>query len=118
MKKMIFILVVLALAAFPAPVFADGGITNNPNSFEVDIYCAGETIHAKIPNFYGVTPGFTDDGRVAHAITHKIDFEPDGSWDVEVILSKGKAFDTVFCTWTWENDPYLHGMDIWFSSTK
>jgi len=118
MKKIMLVLVVLVLAAFPVTVFADDGVTNNPNHFEVNLDCDGTTYHATIPNFYGVTPGFTDDGWVVHTVTHKIDFEQDGTWDVEFILSHGKKFDTVFCTWTWDKDEYLHGMDVWFSSDK
>ena len=118
MKKIVFVLVLLALAAIPVTVYAGDGITNNPNHFEVDLDCEGKIIHATIPNYYGVTPGFTDDGRVVHTVTHKIDFEQDGIWDVTYILSHGRNFDTVFCTWTWDNDEFLHGMDIWFSSVK
>lgn len=119
MKKMMFILAVLALAGFPSPVFADGGITNNPNYFEIELNCSGQPpIHVTVPNSYGMTPGFTDDGRVTHPVTFKIDYDWNGTWDIDIMLSHGKAFDTVFCTWTWDRDSYLYGMDIWFSSTK
>ena len=118
MKKIMFVLVVLTLIAFPVTVFADDGITNNPNHFELDMYCQDSIIHAVVPNYYGLTPGFTDDGRIVHPVTHLIDYEQDGTWDVEFMLSHGKKFDTVFCTWTWDNDEYLHGMDVWFSSDK
>lgn len=115
MKKIMFVLVALMLAAVPVTVYADGGITNNPNHFELNMNCDGEMILVTIPNAFGMTPGFTDDGRIAHPRTHKIDFEQDGEWDVEFLLSQGKGFDTVLCTWTWENDPYLHGMDVQFT---
>ncbi len=115
MKKIMLILVVFTLVAFPVTVYAENGVPNNPNHFEIDMNCGGEIVHATVPNSFGLTPGFTDDGRVAHPVTHKLDTDLDGDWDIEIVLSKGKSFDTVLCTWMWDNDPYLHGMDIWFS---
>ncbi len=114
MKKIMLVLVALLLAAFPATVYAGD---NNPNSFELELHCGGEIIHADIPTITS-NGGHTDDGRIGHVRSHKIDFEPDGIWDIEIVFAQGQGFDTVFCTWTWDRDPYLHGMDIQFSPTK
>ena len=123
MKKIMLVLVALMLMAFPVTVYAEGGIDNNPNHFELDMNCGGEMIHVTIPSGAGeLSGGRTDDGIVGHPRTHKIDLNYaengnvfDGTWEYEFVLSKGKGFDTVFCTWTWDRDPYLHGMDIQFS---
>lgn len=115
MKKIMLVLVALMLAAFPVTVFAGGGITNNPNHLELSLDCGGEMIRVTIPSSLGMTPGLTDDGRIAHPRTHKIDFEKNGTWDVTYVLSPGQGFDTILCTWTWPYDNYLHGMDVQFS---
>jgi hypothetical protein len=114
MKKIMFLLFALLLAAFPATAYADGGINKNPNSFEVDAYCGEQIIHMTVPTSYGFTPGLTDDNRVAHPRTYKEDWNGDGVWEVNLVLSQGRGFNTIFCTWTWDRDSYLHGMDIQF----
>ena len=114
MKKVIFVLVILALAAFPVTVYAGGGITNNPNHFELDMNCEGLLIHATIPGLMS-NGGHMDNGKIGHIRTHYIDFGDGfqlvGHWG-------GRGNKTIWCTWTWENDPYLHGMDIQFSPAK
>ncbi len=124
MKKIMFVLAILILAAFPATVYANDGIDNNPNHFGLDMNCGGEMIHVTIPSGAGNSSGGrTDDGIVGHPRTHKIDLNYaengntfDGTWELEFELSQGQGYDTVFCTWTWEYDEYqsLHGMDIQF----
>ena len=114
MKKVIFVLVSLALAAFPVTVYAGGGITNNPNHFDLDMNCEGLLIHATIPGLMS-NGGHMDNGKIGHIRTHYIDFGDGfqlvGHWG-------GRGNKTIWCTWTWENDPYLHGMDIQFSPAK
>jgi hypothetical protein len=128
MKKIVFVLVALALAAFPVTVYAGDGVLNNPNNFELDMNCEGEMIHVIIPSGAGESSGGrTEDGMIGHPRTHKIDLNYaengnvfDGSWEYEFILAKGNGFDTVWCTWTWAYDgyQYLHGMDIQFVPAK
>ena len=119
MKKIVFVLVALILMAFPVTVYAGDGILNNPNHFELDMNCGGEMIHVIIPSGAGESSGGrTEDGMIGHPRTHKIDFEGDGIWDVEFVLANGKGFDTVWCTWTFGDDPAIHGMDIQFVPAK
>ncbi len=113
MKKIVFVLVALVLMAFPVTVYAGD---NNPNSFELALHCGGDVIHATIPTITS-SGGHTDDGRIGHPRTHYIDFGDGlgfqlvGSWG-------GKGNQTVWCTWTWDNDPFVHGMDIQFVPAK
>ncbi len=119
MKKIVFVLVALALMAFPATVYAGDGVLNNPNHFELDMNCEGKMIHVIIPSGAGESSGGrTEDGIIGHPRTHKIDFEGDGTWDLEFVLAQGKGFDTVWCTWSFSGDQVIHGMDIQFVPAK
>ncbi len=116
MKKIVFALVILMLAAFPIKVFADGGITNNPNSFELDMDCDGETVQVTIPVITS-NGAKVSGGGIANAFTHYIDFNFNGVFEGDELVATilhGQGVKTTFCTWTWNNDPFLHGMDIQF----
>ena len=116
MKRMTLVLCVLMLAAFVGTANADVG--NNPNSFELDMNCSGETVHITVPvKMAGA--GQVSDGRIGISHSHYIDFNDDGRFeDDELVFANGKAHQMTFCTWTWGNDPYLHGMDIQFVAPK
>lgn len=115
MKKMTLVLVVLLLAAFPAGASADMG--DNPHSFEVDMNCEGLTVHVTVPVIASLAARVEGDG-IATPFTHYIDFNGDGLFTPnELVFSilNGKGIRTTFCTWRWNADPYLHGMDVKFS---
>jgi hypothetical protein len=114
MKKMRFVLVVLLLAAIP--VMASAGVDNNPNSFELDMNCEGQIVHVTVPVING-EGGKVSDGRIAVSRTHYIDFDFDGVFEEDELVVwrlQGQGIRTTFCTWTWDNDPFVHGMDIQF----
>jgi hypothetical protein len=114
MKKILWVLVILLIAMLPtAPAYAGG---NNPNSFELDMNCSGEIVHIAIPVLTS-SAGLTDDGRIGHPRTHYIDFN-DGNGFQLIGFWGGRGNQTVWCTWIWDNDPFLHGMDIQFSPAK
>ena len=116
MKKIMFILVVLALTAFPTIAYAGDGIQNNPNHFELDMNCDGEYVHVTIPTISS-SGGRTEYGVIGHPRTHYIDFG-DGNGFQLVGSWGGRGNQTVWCTWTWDRDPFVHGMDIQFSPAK
>jgi hypothetical protein len=109
-----WVLVVLMIAMFPTTsTFA---ADNNPNSFELDMNCGGEIVHIAIPVITG-NGAHTDDGRIGHVRTHYIDFNDGNGFQLMESLG-GRGNQTVWCTWTWDNDPFLHGMDIQFSPAR
>jgi hypothetical protein len=113
MKRMILVLAVLMLAVFPTTAYAGG---NNPNSFELDMNCSGEIVHITVPVITS-NGAKVSGGGIANAFTHYIDFNSDGVFaDDELVATilHGRGVKTTFCTWTWDNDPFLHGMDIQF----
>jgi hypothetical protein len=115
MKKMTLLLVVLLLAAFSIGASADMG--DNPHSFEVDMNCNGNIVHVTVPVITSLAARVEGDG-IATPFTHYIDFNDDGVFTPDELvfsLLKGKGIRTTFCTWRWDNDPFLHGMDIKFS---
>ena len=116
MKRIALVLGLLLLVALTSTVDAEG-IENNPNSFELDMNCEGEIIHVIIPGIMA-NAGRDAEMMIGHVRTHLIDFEQDGIWDLSFTFAKGKGFDTVFCTWTWDKDNFLHGMDMHFVNDK
>jgi hypothetical protein len=115
MKKATLALVVLLLAALASTAAADVG--NNPNHFELVMYCEGEPVFITVPGFTS-NGAHVSDGRIAHARTHYIDFDEDGELEegeLVVTVGRGRGIQTTWCTWTWDDDPFLHGMDIQFS---
>ena len=115
MKKRTLLLVVLLLAAFPPGAAA--GVGNNPNSFEIEMNCAGQVIHVTVPALMS-GGGHVEGGGIATPFTHYIDFNDDGVFEQDELVGfilKGKGVMTTFCTWRWDNDPFQHGMDIKFS---
>lgn len=113
MKRMILVLVLLMLTVFPTTALAGG---NNPNSFELDMDCGGELFHVTIPVLYA-NAGMISGGGIAQAFTHYIDFNFNGVFEADELVATilhGKGVKTTFCTWTWGNDPFVHGMDVQF----
>jgi len=113
MKKVAFALVVLMLVALTGTAAADP--SNSPNSFELDMNCEGQTIHVLIVSLMGAAR--VEGGGVALARTHYIDFNGDGLFaedELVGVAGRGQGVETTWCTWTWGNDPFLHGMDIQF----
>ena len=113
MKRIMVVFVVLILAVFPTSVFAGG---NNPNSFELDMDCGDKKIHITIP---AITSNGAKvfGGGIANAFTHYIDFNLSDTFEDDELVATilhGQGVKTTFCTWKWDNDPYLHGMDIQF----
>lgn len=119
MKKIMLVLVVLALTAFPVTAFADDGVINNPNHFELDINCGGAVMHAYVPTIMS-NGGHVADGRTVHIRTHYIDFDFDNMFEQDELVGSwgGRGNQTVWCTWTWDNDPFVHGMDVQFSPAE
>jgi hypothetical protein len=113
MKKTLLVLVVLMIAMLPTQVYA---VDKNPNSFELDMNCGGEIVHITVPALMS-NAGLTDDGRIGHARTHYIDFN-DGNGFQLIGSWGGRGNQTVWCTWTWDNDPFVHGMDMQFSPAE
>ena len=114
MKKATFALVVLMLAALSGT--ANAGVGNNPNSFELDMLCGDQVVHVTVPDIHGEGAKVAG-GGIAISRTHYIDFNfNDVFEDDELVASRlnGRGIQTTFCTWTWDNDPFLHGMDIQF----
>jgi hypothetical protein len=114
MKKRTFVLVLLMLAAFS--VTASAGVENNPHSFEIDMSCGGQIVHTVVPVING-EGGKTSDGRIAVSRSHYIDFNFDGDFSPDELVGwrlNGKGIQTTWCTWTWDNDPFVHGMDVQF----
>lgn len=104
-----------------ATAYADGGVTNNPNHFELEMNCGDTTVLITVPMIMS-NGGQVDDGRIAHIRTHYIDFG-DGNGPQLVGSWGGRGNQTVWCTWIWPEespyyDPLLHGMDIQFSPAK
>lgn len=117
MKKATLALVVLLLAALASTAAADVG--SNPSSFELVMDCEGGPVYITVPGLMS-NGAHVSDGRIAHARTHYIDFDGDGELEEEegelvVIVGRGQGVQTIWCTWTWDDDPFLHGMDIQFS---
>lgn len=122
MKKITFALVILMLVAFPATAYADGGTTNNPHSFELDMDCEGQTVTVTVPIRHSAA-GKVLGGGIAIVHSFYIDFDDDGVFETpdELMWSHlGQGIQTTWCTWRWQDpeypyyDPYLHGMDIQF----
>jgi len=114
MKKVAFALVVLMLVALAATAAADSG--DNPNSFELDMNCEGETVHVTLPSVHACG-GHVEGGGVACPMTHYIDFDFDGLFEADELIGavpRNGGPQTTWCTWTWGNDPFTHGMDIQF----
>jgi hypothetical protein len=120
MKKVIFALIVIVLFAFPGLANADVG--SNPNNFELALHCGGEVIHVTIPNLASNGGRSTDaiEKVVGHVRSHYLDFNGDGefTFDERVHFVNGLGYQTTWCTFTWDNDPFLHGMDIQFVPPK
>jgi hypothetical protein len=118
MKKLTIAAVVLMLAVFASTAAADVG--NNPNHFELDMDCEGETVHITVPVITS-NGAKVSDGGIAHMRTHYIDFSGNGEFEPEEAVGSwgmGRSVKTTWCTWTWDSDPFLHGMDIQFSPAK
>ncbi len=113
MKKMILVFVVLMLAAFIGTANADVG--NNPHSFELDMDCEGQIVHVTVP-IKDSAAGQVSDGRIAIVRNYYIDFHDGNGW--VLMFASGKGHETIFCTWTWDIDPFDHGMDIQFAPPK
>ncbi len=121
MKKMTFALVVMLVAAFTGTASATKiHIDHNPNSFELDMNCDGQTVHTTIPVITAAA-GQVAGGGLAIAFTHYIDFDGDGFFEPDELVASilhGQGVQTTWCTWRWDRDPFLHGMDIQFISTR
>jgi hypothetical protein len=118
MKKMTLAFAVLMLAVFSGAANADVG--NNPNSFELDMDCEGEWVHITVP-VINAEASQVSDGRVAISRTHYIDFNFNGEFEQDELVAsilRGRGIQTTFCTWIWDNDPFVHGMDIQFVPPK
>ena len=114
MKKATCALVVLMLAALAVTANAD--VSNNPHSFELDMLCSGYIIHVTVPVINGEGAKVAG-GGIAISRTHYIDFNDDGVFTPDELVAfrwNGQGIETTWCTWTWGNDPFVHGMDIQF----
>jgi hypothetical protein len=118
MKKHVFVFVLLALALIATGVKADVA-TNNPNGFYTQLNCGGQVVFAyvNVPSSNGghVIEG---PGKTAHLRTMYIDFNFDGVFTPDELVYKGDygiGYNTIFCTFTWDRDPYLHGVDAHFT---
>ncbi len=115
MKKTAVILAAWMLILFVGVAQA-GDDSHNPNSFPLDLTCVGipEVIHITVPSLYS-GGGQIEGGGVAIAFTHYIDFNNDGLFTSDEMIANilhGQGVQTTWCTWTWGNDPFTHGMDI------
>ena len=118
MKKMALVFVVLLFAAFVGT--ANAGVGNNPNSFVVEMTCGDEIVEVTVPVISGLGAKVTG-GGIAVARTHYIDFNFSGTFEPDELVASnlhGQGIKTVFCTWHWDRDTFLHGMDIQFVPPK
>lgn len=119
MKKLIVgLAAVLLLVALAVP--ASAGVENNPNHFYIVMHCGDQVIGALVPVIAGEGAKCSD-GRIAISRSHYIDFNFDGVFSQDELVAwrlNGKGIETTWCTWTWTNDPFVHGMDVQFVPSK
>lgn len=120
MKKIMLTLILIVVFAFPGLANADVG--NNPNNFELYLHCENEIVHVIIPNLASNGGRTTEaiEKVVGHVRSHYLDFNEDGEFtlDERVHYVNGLGYQTTWCTFTWDKDPFVHGMDIQFVPPK